>query len=439
MSDFDPNNTSARDIIDRYNAGERDFRNANLEGEKFEGEDLSKADFTGANMKRTYIYGNDFKEAIFEGANFEGAKILQTYFENTNFKKAVLINTEINQVTFKEADLAEAKFTGSTFSQVDFTKANLLSALLNNTALKNSSFQNANLTGATLRGSRLESVVLTDVNFTATDLEDTNLTEDYGHGFDFDRWGYLIPVPLPGFDSFEQIQPLPSSPVEEKEEVKIKIPAIKVKANLNAKVVDFIDPITQDEFNGSIEEYINEDEKNIVIVYQKELKKTRSDKYFLTNRDTIDMVYNDENIVYPCKKTSIAFKPREENIIDMRLFDLHKLGFIEVNQQYCDMEKYDNNKDNQLFAIVDLKKKYDSFVSHYVRTNPNPNVVSDLHCQEGQEGRICKLIVAIPSTKDNPETLVYGRKNKKSKKQKRSKKQRKRKSTIKTKKVKKIM
>ena len=31
FSPFDPNNTSADDIIARYNAGERDFRGANLE------------------------------------------------------------------------------------------------------------------------------------------------------------------------------------------------------------------------------------------------------------------------------------------------------------------------------------------------------------------------------------------------------------------------
>ena len=157
------------------------------------------------------------------------------------------------------------------------------------------------------------------------------------------------------------------------------------------------------------------------------------DEYFLTTRNTIKEVYaNNENTVYPCKETSEALIPREENIINKPFFDLHKLGFVEANQQYCDMKQYDDNKNNQLFAIVNLDKKYPTFVSHYVRYDPNANVVGEQHCQAGQDGSVCKMIVATPSAKENPngELQYGGKKSKKSNKTKK-RKQNKKKRTIK--------
>ena len=214
---------------------------------------------------------------------------------------------------------------------------------------------------------------------------------------------------------------------QQAEEEQIKLP--RVKASLNVKV-EFTDPITQDKFNGTIEEYIDEDENNIVIVFQKKKEGKLVDQYFLTNRDFIKAAYGgNENTVYPCKQESLALKPREENIVNVPYFDLHKLGFVETNQQYCNMEQYDKNENNQLFAIVDLKKEYPSFVSHYVRYDPEPNVVSEQHCQAGQEGKVCKMIVATPSTKDDPNgDLQYGgsksKKSNKTKKRKGNKKKR---------------
>ena len=53
----------------------------------------------------------------------------------------------------------------------------------------------------------------------------------------------------------------------------------RVKANLNTKV-EFNDPITLDEFSGSIEEYIDEDINNVVVVYQKKKEGKLVDEYF---------------------------------------------------------------------------------------------------------------------------------------------------------------
>lgn len=87
------------------------------------------------------------------------------------------------------------------------------------------------------------------------------------------------------------------------------------------------------------------------------------------------------------------------------------------------------------FAIVNLDKKYPSFVSHYVRYDSNPNVVSEQHCQEEQDGSVCKLIVATPSAKENPNgDLQYG--GKKFKKSNKTKKYKKRNVQLKKKRIK---
>jgi hypothetical protein len=59
----------ANEVLNRYAAGERNFRRANLRGQSFNGQDLSGADFTEADIR-----GANFTNATLRGANFTGAK-----------------------------------------------------------------------------------------------------------------------------------------------------------------------------------------------------------------------------------------------------------------------------------------------------------------------------------------------------------------------------
>ena len=123
--------------------------------------------------------------------------------------------------------------------------------------------------------------------------------------------------------------------------------------------------------------------------------------------------YRKENLVFPCKEADTALKPEEENVIKYAYFDLAKLGFINAPQKYCDMQKYDLNRNNQLFAVVPLvdasgdQVNYPSFVGLEVHNNPMANVVSALHCQAGQENKVCRLIVGTPTCGD-AENIVKG-------------------------------
>ena len=59
----------ASDLLQRYAAGERNFRGANLRGQSFKGKDLSGADLSEADIR-----GANFTNATLKNANFTGAK-----------------------------------------------------------------------------------------------------------------------------------------------------------------------------------------------------------------------------------------------------------------------------------------------------------------------------------------------------------------------------
>ncbi|MBM5818379.1 MAG: pentapeptide repeat-containing protein, partial [Cyanobacteria bacterium K_Offshore_surface_m2_239] len=60
---------SQAEVLRRYQAGERDFRGADLRSLRFRGATLAGADFSGADLR-----GTDFLEADLRGATFVGAR-----------------------------------------------------------------------------------------------------------------------------------------------------------------------------------------------------------------------------------------------------------------------------------------------------------------------------------------------------------------------------
>lgn len=59
----------ARDILQQYQEGRREFQGVSLRGLSFKRKDLSGADFSGADIR-----GTNFRGAILRGTNFQGAK-----------------------------------------------------------------------------------------------------------------------------------------------------------------------------------------------------------------------------------------------------------------------------------------------------------------------------------------------------------------------------
>ncbi|NEO53748.1 MAG: pentapeptide repeat-containing protein [Okeania sp. SIO3B5] len=59
----------AREILQEYEKGRRDFRNVSLRGLSFKRKDLSGADFSGADIR-----GTNFQGANLRGAKFQGSR-----------------------------------------------------------------------------------------------------------------------------------------------------------------------------------------------------------------------------------------------------------------------------------------------------------------------------------------------------------------------------
>jgi ankyrin repeat protein len=168
----------------------------------------------------------------------------------------------------------------------------------------------------------------------------------------------------------------------------------RIFANIT-KTVSFTDPIMLTEEEINIGDYIEGNKDNIVIVYDK-------NRYFFTTRETIMNQIQDATL-FPCK---VADTMRPENIVRNKpLYNLKKIGFVNVFP--CDMKKFFENLDCQLFAVINTNEKYPSFVSDDV-LNRSGSYVSSAHCQAGLESKISYMIAAVPSIKDNPETVQMG-------------------------------
>ena len=144
--------------------------------------------------------------------------------------------------------------------------------------------------------------------------------------------------------------------------------------------ISFYDPITLDDFNGTIKEYIHENISNVVFA----AKETNGSMlYFLTNREIIQHVLNEPtNILYPCIETGTL---RRENIEkDMKLLNLRSLGF-HTSLQYCFMNVYEKlSSQNQVFVIENTGLTYPSYVSDDV-LNQSGSALGGSHCQGGYE------------------------------------------------------
>jgi uncharacterized protein YjbI with pentapeptide repeats len=141
---------TARQLIRRYNSGERDFRNTNLDGIDLAGAALVGASFLGASMRAT---------------NLSGCRLTHVQLKCADLRGAILEHAFINA-----SDLIGADFTGADLRRVDFTGAAMNSAKCTGADLRFAYFGNAILEKIDLRGARLTGVKLSHSKLSDTDL-----------------------------------------------------------------------------------------------------------------------------------------------------------------------------------------------------------------------------------------------------------------------------
>jgi hypothetical protein len=125
------------ELMDRYAAGERDFRRANLWGADLSGANLRGADLREANLRLAYL-----REANLSGANLWGANLW-----GANLRGADLTGADLWRAYLWEADLNEANLTGANLRGADLTGADLGGTVLDSMAAPNGNCEDFHMDG----------------------------------------------------------------------------------------------------------------------------------------------------------------------------------------------------------------------------------------------------------------------------------------------------
>jgi uncharacterized protein YjbI with pentapeptide repeats len=102
--------TEAIDVVDRYERGERTFRELEFsEGASFKGQNLS-----GAIFERCWFMSVDFSNAVLRRTSFREAHLKCCDFTGADLTGADLRDSGIDGATFTNARLNDARVEGAT-------------------------------------------------------------------------------------------------------------------------------------------------------------------------------------------------------------------------------------------------------------------------------------------------------------------------------------
>lgn len=130
-------------LLQRYAAGERNFRNVNLRGENLKRASLSGIDLSGADLSGANLYG----------ANLELAELASINLEGANLQEARLFKANLQQANLSKANLKSSYLVAANLQKANLQKAKLQRAIL--PRLKN--MRGANLYSAKLEGIKMSS------------------------------------------------------------------------------------------------------------------------------------------------------------------------------------------------------------------------------------------------------------------------------------------
>jgi hypothetical protein len=126
---------SVKELLEKYAAGERNFRGANLIGADLGGADLRGADLRGANLSWADLRGADLRGANLTGANLIGANLIGANLIGANLTCADLYEADLSGADLSRADLRGADLYEANLSRADLSGADLRGAYLYGTNL----------------------------------------------------------------------------------------------------------------------------------------------------------------------------------------------------------------------------------------------------------------------------------------------------------------
>jgi hypothetical protein len=143
---------SARDILNAYAAGERDFMAVNADDVDLSGEDLRGASFLAASLRGADLSNSNLMHVQLKAADLTAATL----------RGATVVASDSIGADFTGTDLSESDLTGASLQRGAFTDAVLVGVNLGSARLGGSDFAKA-----TLDHARLHSTDLSDLNLSS--------------------------------------------------------------------------------------------------------------------------------------------------------------------------------------------------------------------------------------------------------------------------------
>jgi hypothetical protein len=137
----------AKELIRRYNAGERDFRGANLRNAHLGCADLRGADLMGADLRGANLSWAELNGAKLEGADLMGANLSWAKLNGADLEGANLRGADLNEANLQDAYLVDASLRYADLQAADLYRANLREADLGCAKLSGANLSGVNLSG----------------------------------------------------------------------------------------------------------------------------------------------------------------------------------------------------------------------------------------------------------------------------------------------------
>ena len=143
---------NAKELLERYAKGERDFSGADLSGADFEYAVLTELDLSNANLSN---------------ANFERAELGLVTLVDADLREAIVTGTNLSLADLRNADLAGANLSGTNLAVSDLTRANVSGASFSGTILSGTALDSFN--GAYVGGAHLDALDLSPVDLNSVE------------------------------------------------------------------------------------------------------------------------------------------------------------------------------------------------------------------------------------------------------------------------------
>ena len=110
-------------LLDAYARGERDFREADLEGGDLKGLSLEGTDLRKARLRHADLKGTNLLAADLRGADLRHADLRNAVLEDSDLRKADLLEAILRGANLRRADLRRAKLKNARLAGADLTGA----------------------------------------------------------------------------------------------------------------------------------------------------------------------------------------------------------------------------------------------------------------------------------------------------------------------------